>query len=133
LYVGNLNFKTRERDLREEFSRYGKIVDVYIPSERSATRQSSSARGFGFVTFEDERDAEEAAEDMDEREFDGRIIRVNKARPREPLPDGARRRSPSSSQVCRDYQRGKCSRGDICRFIHEGEDRKNGRDRGDSR
>jgi len=131
--------------LEEEFSRFGKIVDVYIPYERGSGKASEGRRGFGFVTFEDPRDAEDAADEMDDREFDGRVIRVNKARPREPLPgqqsqssssssSSSRyraRKGPTSSEVCRDFSRGRCSRGDTCRFQHDGDDRDKDRDSDD--
>lgn len=63
---------------------------------------------------------------MNSRDLDGRAIRVNLARTRPPLPDGApapgsRSAPPSrSSGACRDFQRGQCTRGDKCRFSHDG-------------
>lgn len=66
IFVGNLSSRTEERDLDDLFYRYGKIryVDVI------------SGKGFGFVTFYDERDAEDAIRGEDRREFMGRQIRV---------------------------------------------------------
>lgn len=53
--------QTRERDLEDEFTRYGRLSDVFIPTDR----HRGGSRGFGFVTFEDKRDAEDAVKDMD--------------------------------------------------------------------
>lgn len=95
--------------------------------------------GFAFVTFEKKRDAEEAVHDMDNRDLDGRQVRVNLARTRPPLPEGApapgsrrgggdRDGGPParSSGACRDFQRGACTRGDKCRFSHDGASSSNG-------
>ncbi len=53
--------QTRDDDLRDHFEKYGKIVDVFIPRERDG-----AARGFGFISFEDARDAEDAAKYLNE-------------------------------------------------------------------
>ena len=53
--------QTREDDLRYKFDRYGKLLDVYIPRDPS----SNKPRGFGFVTFVDRRDAEDAVDALD--------------------------------------------------------------------
>jgi arginine/serine-rich splicing factor 2 len=125
VYVGNLDFATAERDLDEVFGRFGKLMDVFIPRENRGT----ISRGFGFVTFYDRRDAEEAVDRLDETDLHGRTIRVNLAKTRPPLDT---RRSVPGKETCRDYQRGTCSRGRDCRYAHDGEDDR-GRGRGRSR
>ena len=55
-------FQTNEDDMRECFSKYGKIMDVYIPRERPDMK----SRGFAFVTFNNKRDAEDAVDEMHE-------------------------------------------------------------------
>eukprot|EP00632_Arachnochrysis_sp_CCMP2950_P011093 CAMPEP_0185690130 /NCGR_PEP_ID=MMETSP1164-20130828/928_1 /TAXON_ID=1104430 /ORGANISM="Chrysoreinhardia sp, Strain CCMP2950" /LENGTH=170 /DNA_ID=CAMNT_0028356685 /DNA_START=955 /DNA_END=1463 /DNA_ORIENTATION=+ len=83
IYVGNINYKMTQRDLEDEFGRYGRVTDVHLPMERDTGRP----RGFAFVTFADPRDADEAL-DMDGREVDGRKIRVTKAESRKRRPFG---------------------------------------------
>jgi len=126
LYIGNISFRSSERDMRDAFSKYGKVADVLIPEDRQTGRQ----RGFCFVSFENERDADDALKNMDGREIDGRAIRVSKARqmpagggsgggPRGP-PRGERPPSNGGKEGCRDFARGNCSRGDRCRYDHGG-------------
>jgi transformer-2 protein len=76
LYVSNLSYQTEESDLEAKFVQFGKIRSIKIIKD-SNTRKS---RGFGFVTFEEIRDAEKAIEKMSSAEIDGREIRVEKAR-----------------------------------------------------
>jgi len=87
LYLGNLSYRTEERDLWDDFERFGKIADVFIPRERGGYR----SRGFGFVTFVDSRDAEYARDEMQGREVDGRRLRIELARARPPLESRGRR------------------------------------------
>jgi len=76
VYIGNLSFKTREDDIEHEFSRHGRVIDIYLPMDRDTGRP----RGFGFLTFEDDRSAKKAVRDMDGRQLDGRELRVEIAR-----------------------------------------------------
>ena len=78
LYLGNLDYNTDETRLRDEFSRYGSVTDVFLPVDRDSGR----VRGFGFVTLSTRSAAQKAIEDMDGKELDGRTIRVNESRPR---------------------------------------------------
>jgi len=83
LYVGNLDFRTDDRDLRDKFTRYGKVTDIFVPRDGRG-----DSRGFAFITFEDKRDAEDAVDGMHDSRLDGRRITCNIARPRPPLRDG---------------------------------------------
>eukprot|EP00038_Savillea_parva_P030084 m.75382 g.75382 ORF g.75382 m.75382 type:complete len:198 (+) comp8990_c1_seq4:726-1319(+) len=86
LYV-SLALKTTEDELRYKFETFGKLMDVFIPKDRN----TGDPRGFGFVTFHDRRDAEDAEEAMNEKEFGGRTIRVNFAKKRPPPEERGRR------------------------------------------
>tara|TARA_Y100000994_G_scaffold27047_1_gene19107 strand:- start:3037 stop:3243 length:207 start_codon:yes stop_codon:yes gene_type:complete len=66
--------------LKEHFGRYGEVVDVRIITDRDSGR----SKGFGFVEMSDDDQAKEAIEALDSKDFMGRDIRVNEARPREP-------------------------------------------------
>ena len=97
IYVGDLPYRSGEEEVRELFSQYGEVNSVKLISDRETGRP----RGFGFVEMEDEG-ALKAIEALDGREFEGRTLRVNEARPREVRP---RREfnwySPTISGFCR--------------------------------
>lgn len=77
LYVGSLAWATDSDGLQKAFEVYGEIVEAKVITDRDTGR----SRGFGFVTFANEDDAEKALE-MDGAELDGRQLRVSEARER---------------------------------------------------
>jgi RNA recognition motif-containing protein len=83
LYVGNLNYQTQEEDLRSLFAQFGEIASANIVVDRDTGR----SRGFGFVEFTDEEAAKAAESALNGTELDGRALRVNEARPRQPRKD----------------------------------------------
>ena len=81
LYVGNLPFSTNEDLLREHFAQFGEVHSVKLVTDRETGR----LRGFGFVEMDD--DAATAAIDaLNDKDFGGRNLKVNEARPRENRP-----------------------------------------------
>lgn len=87
LYVGNLSFKTSEEGLRQVFERDGRqVVDCKIISDRETGR----SRGFGFVEMANGDDANKAIAALDGVEIDGRALRVNLAREKQPRRTNAR-------------------------------------------
>lgn len=84
LFVGGLSFTTEEEGLRTAFSKFGEVVDARIVTDR----ESGRSRGFGFVTFLAEADADTAKDKLNGQFLDGRVIRVDRASPRPapPLP-----------------------------------------------
>jgi RNA recognition motif-containing protein len=78
LYVGNINYQATEEDLKPLFSEYGEVISVKIINDRETGR----SKGFGFVEMESGADT--AVEELDGKEFQGRRLRVNEARPRVP-------------------------------------------------
>ena len=80
IFVGNLAFKLRGKDLRDAFSEYGEIEDATVILDKFDKRKS---KGFGFVTFVQEADADKAIAEMNEKEIEGRKVVVNEAKPRE--------------------------------------------------
>jgi cold-inducible RNA-binding protein len=80
LYVGNLSFRTEEPAIEALFASAGPIRSVNLVRDR-ATGQS---RGFAFVEMESEEGARAAIEQFHEKEFEGRRMTVNEARPQEP-------------------------------------------------
>jgi len=79
LYVGNLSFKTTEDDLRETFSQFGTVTDVYVANDRETGRP----RGFAFVTMGTAQESQAAIEKMNGTDLGGRALTVNEARPKE--------------------------------------------------
>lgn len=79
IYVGNLSFNTDEQRLQELFEPLGQVDSVRLIRDQ-ATGQS---RGFGFVEMTDAGQGQAACQALDQREFEGRRLTVNEARPQE--------------------------------------------------
>jgi RNA recognition motif-containing protein len=84
LYVGNLSFRTEEQELEALFASVGQVSSVSLVRDR-ATGQS---RGFAFVEMADSAQGEAAVTALNQREFGGRRLTVNEARPQERRPGG---------------------------------------------
>ncbi|WP_419785156.1 RNA recognition motif domain-containing protein [Pseudodesulfovibrio sp.] len=81
IYVGNLPWSATEDEVRAAFEAYGSVSSVKLVQDRETGRP----RGFGFVEMEDEG-ALDAIEAMDGKDFGGRNLKVNEARPRAERP-----------------------------------------------
>lgn len=79
IYVGNLSFKVTQEDLTSVFAEYGTVKRVQLPTDR----ESGRPRGFGFVEMETEAEEDKAITELDGAEWMGRVLKVNKAKPRE--------------------------------------------------
>lgn len=79
VYIGNLSFNAEENDLREVFSGYGTVTNVFLPLDR----ESGKKRGFAFVDMSSDAEEAKAIETLDGADWMGRTIKVNKAKPRE--------------------------------------------------
>ena len=84
LYVGNLSYNVAEDELRQLFSQAGDIKQVTMITDRDTGRP----KGFGFVEFTNQADAEKAIQMFNDHELDGRRMMVSMARPREERPRG---------------------------------------------
>ena len=78
LFVGNFSFSTTEADLQALFAPYGNIESVAVVTDR----QTGRSRGFGFVEMSDRGEAEKAIEALNGKDFGGRTLNVNEARPK---------------------------------------------------
>ena len=87
IYVGNLNFRTTEDDLRTAFEEYGEVSKATIITDK----YSGDSRGFGFVEMDDDSEANAAIAGLHDTDMDGRTITVNEARPREDRGGGGNR------------------------------------------
>jgi RNA recognition motif-containing protein len=79
IYIGNLSFQAEQEDLLDLFSQYGEVAKCSLPLDRETGRK----RGFAFVEMANEADEQKAVDDLQNVEWMGRMIRVNKATPRQ--------------------------------------------------
>jgi RNA recognition motif-containing protein len=79
LYVGNLPYQATGSDLEELFAGYGEVVNAQVVEDRETGR----SRGFGFVEMGSEHEMHAAIDGLHDREYGGRRLTVNEARPRE--------------------------------------------------
>jgi RNA recognition motif-containing protein len=80
IYVGNLNFRSSEDDIKALFAPYGAVEDVTLITDKETGRP----RGFGFVIMAADDAGRRAIDELNGKDFDGRALTVNEARPREP-------------------------------------------------
>ena len=85
IYVGNLDFGATEDSIRSLFEPYGAIERVSLATDRDTGR----SRGFAFVEMTDPGEADRAIAALNGKEFGGRALNVNEARPK---PEGGRHR-----------------------------------------
>jgi cold-inducible RNA-binding protein len=79
LFVGNLSFETTENDLQDLFEQHGQVGEVALMMDR----MTGKSRGFAFITMNDKAQGEAAVNALNGKEFAGRALTVNEARPRE--------------------------------------------------
>ncbi len=82
LYVGNLSFETTEAEIKELFAQAGQVETVRIITDRDTGR----SKGFGFVEMQEGGD--KAIAQINGKEFNGRALTVNEARPMAPREGG---------------------------------------------
>jgi len=82
LYVGGLNFNTTDETLGASFAQAGTVVSAIVIKDKFSGR----SKGFGFVEMNSEEEAQAAIEMWNDKELDGRSVKVNEARPMEDRP-----------------------------------------------
>ncbi|WP_085535407.1 RNA recognition motif domain-containing protein [Massilibacteroides vaginae] len=78
IYIGNLNYRVREEDLKQVMEEYGAVDSVKIIKDRETGR----SKGFAFVEMANDEDAKKAIEELNEAEYEGRQMVVKEARPK---------------------------------------------------
>lgn len=78
LFVGNIDWGTTDEDLQELFTKYGDIEECVIIKDKFSNR----SKGFGFVTFANDDDADKAVAELNDYELKERKLVVNEARPK---------------------------------------------------
>lgn len=82
MYVGNLSFDATEADLRQLCEEHGQVGEVHLPMDRTTNRP----RGFAFVTMQTAEGMNSAIAKLSGKQWQGRALTVNEARPREERP-----------------------------------------------
>ena len=78
IFVGNLNFKVNENDLKEIFEEYGEVNSAKVITDKYTGR----SRGFGFVVMDNSAEANKAIEELNGATLESREMVVNEAKPR---------------------------------------------------
>ena len=78
IFVGNLSFSATEDAVRSIFQEYGTVDRVSLITDRD----TGQARGFGFVEMSNNSEADRAIAELNGKEYDGRTLNVNEARPK---------------------------------------------------
>ncbi|HEX8072293.1 MAG TPA: RNA-binding protein [Pyrinomonadaceae bacterium] len=87
IYVGNLSFQTSSQELEQLFSQVGTVESANVVEDRDTGR----SRGFGFVEMTNREEGEAAIQQFNGKDFGGRPLTVNEARPREERGGGGNR------------------------------------------
>ena len=82
LYVGNISVTVTEADLQHIFEQFGNVTEIKVITDR----ETGQPRGFAFVTMGNDAEGRAAIKSLDGKEFGGRPLKVNEARPKEDRP-----------------------------------------------
>ncbi|MCU7811102.1 MAG: RNA-binding protein [Candidatus Thiodiazotropha sp. (ex Notomyrtea botanica)] len=83
IYVGNLPWSINDNELRDLFAPFGEVSSANVIMDKFSGR----SKGFGFVEMANNDEADAAIKALNEKEVDGRNLRVNEAKPREDRPN----------------------------------------------
>ena len=78
IYIGNLNYRDREEDLKQVMEQYGVVDSVKIIIDR----ETGKSKGFAFVEMPNDAEGKKAIEELNEAEYEGRQMVVKEARPK---------------------------------------------------
>jgi RNA recognition motif-containing protein len=78
IYVGNLPFSTSNDDLNKLFAEFGEVTSAKVIRDKFTDR----SRGFGFVEMEKDEEADKAIAELNEKEIEGRALKIDEAKPR---------------------------------------------------
>lgn len=82
IYVGNLSYGMNDSELEGVFAEFGQVISCKVINDRETGR----SKGFAFVEMDNSDSGKAAIEKLDGKEFEGRNLKVNEARPREDRP-----------------------------------------------
>lgn len=78
IYISNLSYGVSDADLSELFKEYGEISSAKVITDR----ETGKSRGFGFVEIADDAQGQKAIDELNQAEYDGKVINVTVAKPR---------------------------------------------------
>jgi len=81
IFVSNINYATKEYELQDLFSEFGEVSSAKIITDKETGR----SRGFGFIEMNDE-EGQQAIDALNQKEFNGKVLNVSEAKPREEKP-----------------------------------------------
>jgi RNA recognition motif-containing protein len=84
LFVGGLPYAATDQELSDFFAQIGEVASVQVITDK----YTGQGKGFGFVEYKNDADADKAIKELSGKDFGGRKIIVNEARPREERPAG---------------------------------------------
>lgn len=84
LYVGNLSHSVDDHELEKMFGQYGRLISANVITDHHSGR----SKGFGFVEMSSAKEADAAISALNGKDFDGKSLTVNEARPREERSSG---------------------------------------------
>ncbi len=84
IFISNLNYNTVESELQSLFENYGTVDSAKIIMDRDTGR----SRGFGFVEMPNDDEANQAIEELNQKEFKQKVLNISEAKPREDKPRG---------------------------------------------
>jgi len=87
IYVGNLDYKVDENDLKDIFEEYGSVSEVKVITDKFSGR----SKGFGFVTMNDSAEAKKAMDELNGATLENREMAVNEAREKRQFDNNRRR------------------------------------------
>ena len=92
IYISNLSYGVDDADLQTLFAEYGEVTSAKVIMDRETGR----SRGFGFVEISDDAMGQKAIDELNGAEYDGKVINVNVAKPREERSNGGYNRGGGS-------------------------------------
>ncbi|MDP1623048.1 MAG: RNA-binding protein [Bacteroidales bacterium] len=78
IFVSNLSFRINDDDLKQAFADYGDVTSAKVIKDNFSGR----SRGFGFVEMTNDEEATKAIEELNNAEYDGKVMTVSEARPK---------------------------------------------------
>jgi cold-inducible RNA-binding protein len=84
IYVGNLPYTINDESLQNMFQEFGSVESAKVITDRDTGR----SKGFGFVEMANDEEAVKAINELNEKDFDGRKVKVNEAKPQEKRSGG---------------------------------------------
>ena len=103
IYIGNLPWSVTKAKLEEIFGPFGEIEEALV----IANKYTGRSRGFGFVTYKNDGDADKALKEMNEKEVEGRKLSVREARPLAQEEQGEKEKKESPEKEKKSTEEGK--------------------------